>query len=333
MRFRLGAVVVLCLLVIAASSFSGCSSTADDVSAVPVLVVPQEEKLTTDVAAKGSISKLAIARGSIAPVGVVGAYFKNQSGYLKEIYVNLGDDVKKGDILAALDDSDVKYSISQEEIKLKLAQLSYDQAVKNNSSEYDIQRAALLLDSEKLAMEKLQKSLEGTLLKAEISGRIVDRAEVQISQYINGNLMIVAIADPAKYVVECNTVNASDFLLGTEVTIIASNKQNKGVVVENTSQTDDPKVTNRNLIKVKFIDPPKDVKLGDIAEIRCSVAQKDNVIIVPQKAVKFGEGSHPYVRVMQNGDILEKYINTGISDGDRVEVTNGLSEGETVLLN
>ena len=47
----------------------------------------------------------------------------------------------------------------------------------------------------------------------------------------------------------------------------------------------------------------------------------------------FRDGTRSYVKVRdENGSIVEKDVTTGFSDGVNVEITEGLSQGDTVLI-
>ena len=62
------------------------------------------------------------------------------------------------------------------------------------------------------------------------------------------------------------------------------------------------------------------------------VKEKDNVLLVPNSAITT-QGRQTYVQVLSpDGTIEERSIKTGISDWQYTEVTDGLSEGEKVVI-
>lgn len=325
--------IVFCICILAVSCFSGCSSSGgDDANSIPVLITPDKEHLTTVTVKKGSIDMSSEIRGAIIPTNVADACFKYRSGYLAKVNVKLGDTVKKGEVIASLDDTETRYAVKQQEVKLQLAQLTYDEALKSNSSDYETKKAELMLESEKLEMEKLQNDLNNCVLTAEISGKIVQLADVRPMQYITGDIAIATIADPSSYMVQCNSDDVN-FTIGLQVTLKkpGSGIAYKGEIVSNTAITN--KASREGVIVAKFLDSPGDIQLSDTISVSCTLPQRDNIIAIPRKAILYGEGDHPYVRIVQGDNILERYINTGDFNSDLVEVTNGLSEGEVVVIN
>lgn len=79
---------------------------------------------------------------------------------------------------------------------------------------------------------------------------------------------------------------------------------------------------------------PKDtqMKTGMNASATIVIEKKENVVTVPVNALQErGDETFVYTEKASDGTLSgEKTVTTGISDGDMVEITEGLSEGETV---
>jgi multidrug efflux pump subunit AcrA (membrane-fusion protein) len=61
------------------------------------------------------------------------------------------------------------------------------------------------------------------------------------------------------------------------------------------------------------------------------VEEKNDVLLVPNKAI-IRRGRQTLVQVLKDGVIEERAIKTGISNWQYTEVTDGLSEGEKVVI-
>jgi hypothetical protein len=70
---------------------------------------------------------------------------------------------------------------------------------------------------------------------------------------------------------------------------------------------------------------------GSAAQVTLSVAQHDGVLIIPQKAVRTA-GTRRFVEYMDGLNRRIADVQVGISSGDQVEVTGGLTEGQSVLV-
>lgn len=71
---------------------------------------------------------------------------------------------------------------------------------------------------------------------------------------------------------------------------------------------------------------------GMTGDVTCVTKETKEVTYVSSRAI-FRDGTRSYVKVRdENGSIVEKDVTTGFSDGVNVEITEGLSQGDTVLI-
>ncbi len=71
---------------------------------------------------------------------------------------------------------------------------------------------------------------------------------------------------------------------------------------------------------------------GMTGDVTCVTKETKEVTYVSSRAI-FRDGTRSYVKVRdENGNIVEKDVTTGFSDGVNVEITEGLSQGDTVLI-
>ncbi|MBU2608842.1 MAG: HlyD family efflux transporter periplasmic adaptor subunit [Chloroflexi bacterium] len=78
---------------------------------------------------------------------------------------------------------------------------------------------------------------------------------------------------------------------------------------------------------------PEDFQLreGLTVTVSVQVDERNNVLTVPNRAIKREDGE-TYVQVRENGAIDKRPIKTGISNFTHTEVTEGLDEGEEVII-
>lgn len=71
---------------------------------------------------------------------------------------------------------------------------------------------------------------------------------------------------------------------------------------------------------------------GMTGDVTCVTKETKEVTYVSNRAI-FRDGTRSYIKVRdENGNIVEKDVTTGFSDGVNVEITEGLSQGDTVLI-
>lgn len=85
-------------------------------------------------------------------------------------------------------------------------------------------------------------------------------------------------------------------------------------------------------VTVAITNPDRDIKSGMTANLAVSVDRRENVLLVPTRAVRT-QGNQKTVTVEYKGQSIEVPVGTGLSNDTQVEITNGLQEGDVVLLN
>ncbi len=128
----------------------------------------------TGTVKKGTITKSISASGSIEPVSTISMSFKNAE-IVKKIYVNVGDNVKKGQLLAELNTSNLETDVRQAKANLKSAQASLNALlrgatqVEKDKAEADMSKAQASYDVAKSTLERNRELYNaGALSKSEL---------------------------------------------------------------------------------------------------------------------------------------------------------------------
>jgi RND family efflux transporter MFP subunit len=72
--------------------------------------------------------------------------------------------------------------------------------------------------------------------------------------------------------------------------------------------------------------------LGRVVEARIAVARHERALVVPAAALRGGAGGRTEVVVVEAHTAHVRAVETGIRDGDRVEVVSGLAAGDAVVV-
>jgi len=84
-------------------------------------------------------------------------------------------------------------------------------------------------------------------------------------------------------------------------------------------------------VTVGFDKTDKRIKSGMTAEVEIITKQKENVLLIPQRAVLIKNGKE-MVRVLDEGEIKEVEVKTGIrGEEGKIEILSGLKEGDKVI--
>jgi len=73
------------------------------------------------------------------------------------------------------------------------------------------------------------------------------------------------------------------------------------------------------------------LRTGMSATADIIIAERNNVLLVPDRAIKQDSQGNPIVEIMVNGQIEERGVDIGVSDGFQTEIVDGLEEGEVVM--
>jgi len=92
-------------------------------------------------------------------------------------------------------------------------------------------------------------------------------------------------------------------------------------------------INNVTVYKVNVLPEavPEFFRSGMSATVNFVMDQRDNVLELPQAAVK-KKGGRSYVFVRQNGAVTPLQVQTGLENTTKVEIVSGLNEGDEVVI-
>jgi len=314
-------------------SLSGCYlfPKEEEVLAPPLVEPPEITYDTTEVK-KGTIEKKITGSGTFVSVMQENLFFKNRGGRLKAIHVKLGDEVKKGDVIAELDTGDLENQIEQQKIVLKKARTRYNQVKDQGGDKYSLDLAWYDVELASLALENLERQLEEAILKADAAGTVVyiDN-NVQEGDYVNTYQTLVRIADPKQLQLQYSGSNNSDFKVGQEVSVKIGNNTHTGKVVMTPASVPlDAPDSMKDIVRIEVGELPEEVEMGDSAQIELILDRRENVIVLPRSLVRNYMG-RKYVLVLEDGLKKERDVEIGLETATEVEIIEGLEEGELVI--
>lgn len=324
---------IFIIILVLMSSLSGCFLLPKEeaVLAPPLIEPPKITYETVEVKA-GNIEKKIMVNGSFASIYQENLYFKFRGGNLKGFNVKLGDKVKAGDLLAELDTDSLESQIKQQEITVKISELSYDNKKANpQTSSNDIEVAALNLQSTKLKLDDLKKEYEKAKLYSTISGDVVYVEPVNAGDYVNANKTLITIADPTKLQLIYKGDDSSNFQQGVKVSVKYKSQAYEGEVVSAPMNLPiDANKNVKNSVYIKLNNLPQTVAIGESAEITLVLDKRENVMVVPRNLINNYSGRN-YVQVLENGIKYEKDVEIGLQTATEVEVKKGIKLGDMLI--
>lgn len=320
--------------------------------------------------ARQDISTSITATGTIEPVTEV-EVGTQVSGIIDKIYVDYNSEVKKGQVIAELDKTNLLSTLASAQSSLTNAQSSLTYQTSNYKRYQTLYKKGLVsaddYESARLSYEQARQQV------------IVQEQNVQQAKTNLGYATITAPIDGvvlSKEVEEGQTVASSMttptlFIIAQDLTdmrVIADvDEADIGGVVEGqrvsftvdafpddtfegeVTQVRQEATTESNVVTYEVVisAPNDDLKLkpGLTANITIYTAEKSQVLAVPTKALRFQptqammaedetiEGCEAEQKVWKReGKVFKAYaVTTGTTNGTYTEITSGLSEGDEVI--
>jgi RND family efflux transporter MFP subunit len=205
------------------------------------------------------------------------------------------------------------------------------------AAQLDMEAAQVALDTANDNLIQAQEKLEEAVIVAPFAG-FVTIVNVDGGDEVQRGVVAVRLVDPTKFEAELmvNEMDIFQLKLGGEATVqidaMPTLTLPAKVIFISPTATISSGVVNYK-VKVE-IEPLEDFQLREGLSVTVSliVAQKSNVLLVPNTAITI-QGGKTYVQVMLLEGVTEqREIQTGISNWQYTEVTEGLSEGERVVV-
>lgn len=335
-RYWVNALMVGLSLVV----LSGCSLLPmQEEPLAPPLVKPVKQNYTTVEAKKGTIISSVKGLGTFEPVNVVYHQFKEDGGKLKEVLVKSGDIVKKGDPLIQLEVDGLDIEIKYKLLDLEKAKVGLETA-KLDRNEAQMKLKLLELDIAQLQYERTLNKLQSRQLKAGMDGQVIFVADVEPPNYVEPYQVLVSVADITQLRVAYESgamdLQLSSVMVGMEAEVTWEEEKIHAVVTQTPSTapiTQDQQLRERNakLLYLELDKVPDKVEIGNFADIMIVTKKKDNVLILPARALRSFLGRN-YVQILDGERISELDVEVGIKTVTEVEIMNGLEEGQQIIL-
>lgn len=350
-------------------SASGCSMPADLEETEEVVVriekSDKEESIyTLTEAAVTDVEKTASKRFDYVQARSEDVLFPISGRRVAEVYVNLGDRVEEGQLLALLDGEDhdaaiyeLEYQIARSKIQLSYLDENEEYEKSMRWWRFVYQSSQTEDESEKLESdladieqkyryrrEDYQDTIEMAQMRLEIyqremmEGRIYAGMSGVISR-LGGNMETIVsdvnkpaftIIDDSNCLFESDTAYAEYFAEG-EIYELVSGRGDSANIYRVRPWN---KAAWKDRSCLEFVDgaDAESIEVGTFAYLTLMLEKRENVIAVNNSALHTADGK-VYVYVLGENDIREvRWVETGLCGDRMTEIVSGLEEGEAVIL-
>jgi HlyD family secretion protein len=318
----------------------------------------------------GDISTTITATGTIEPVKTVDVGTQ-VSGIVKRLYVDYNSVVKRGQVIAELDRTNLLSDLSSMQAHLRSAQIELDYQKKNYARYAELKQKDLVsLQEYDVALENYRKAQESVRIAQQdvaraktnlsyatvyspidgvVIGKSVEEGQTVASSFSTPSICRIAkdLTD-MQCIAKVDEADIGEVREGQRVTFTVDAYPDD-VFSGSVKQVRQNPVTTNNVVTYEVVisAPNADLKLkpGLTANITIYTLERSGVMSVPAAALRFT----PEPTVFGNkydikdttaehklwtldGNVLTAHkVEIGVSDGTRTEITSGLKEGTTVI--
>lgn len=264
------------------------------------------------------------------------------SGVLERIYVKEGDNVRKGQRLAKIDDGGQSSQLAEMEAQRELAKTRFDRQKRlwdeNIGSEIQFLEAKTAFEQMDNAVKQIKSQLNKSVIFAPFDGKVdeiitdqgqvVSPGQTPIFRILNLGEMYISANVPENYV--------SNIKQGTEaiVSLRALDKSFVGKVSQVSSNISE---SNRNFrVRVSIPDSIDFVKPNLIATIKLNDYSAEGAIVIPENILQENASGESFTFAinMENDSIGKadfRELKLGKHYGGEIEVLSGLKASDIVV--
>ena len=280
------------------------------------------------------LSELINSTGTLKPDEEVDLSFET-SGKIVGINFTEGTRVKKGDLLAKINDRPLQAQLEKLQVQLKMAeakefrqrslldrdaisQESYDQI------QTDVQslKADINLILSRISETELRAPFDGMIGLRYLSEGSYATSSTKIAKLIKISPIKIEFSIPQKY--------ASEIKIGFPVTFTIDGSD---AVFNASVYAVDPKIdieTRTIVLRALYPNRNEELKSGRSAGITLQLSQIDNAVAVPTEAL-IPEMDGEKVFIYKRGKAQSVKVNTGLRTESKIQITEGLKFGDTLI--
>lgn len=314
---------------------------------------------------RGSLQNSVTATGTVEPVTQV-EVGTQVSGIVSHLYADYNSVVKKGQLIAELDKTNLLNDLASKRSNLAVNKTEYEYQQKNynrtkslydkqlvsesdyETAYYNYNKAKNNYDIAKIQLATSETNLGYATIYSPIDGVVLSRA-VEEGQTVNAGMNtptlfnIAADLTDMRVIADVDEADIGDVRDGQRVSFTVD--AYPAVVFKGTvRQVRQEATTTSNVVTYEVVisAPNPDLKLkpGMTANVTIYTLERDGVLLVPANALKFTPAPADSVVdctaehklwTMEDGAVRARAVGIGTAAGSLVEITDGVEEGVFVL--
>jgi membrane fusion protein, multidrug efflux system len=307
--------------------------------------VEEKDKVTTEEVSvrlatvqKVVSSEPVIASGIVSSSSEARLAFKT-GGIIEKIYVNEGDQVRKGQLLAKLNLTEINAQVNQANeafAKIERDKKRVESLYKDSVATLEqLQNITTAYNVAKQNIEIAKFNQNFSEIRATTNGRVIKKIMNEGELVGPGMPLFYITADGANdWIIKVGVsdkdwarLKEGDF---AQVNLDAFKGENFPAKISNKAASIDPQ-SGLYQMELKFSKIPKQLALGLFANVKMQPAMQRSYLAVPIDAIIEGNNNKAFVFVAEQGKAKKVSVETSSIQNGNILIANGLQEGQQVI--
>ncbi len=331
MKRMLVTVIVIIAVFIAYFIFVNRNNEEESVKKKPKIQVK------VDRVKRGSIELKHKVTGTVEPYHIA-SLASPAEGPVVRLDVREGDEVHKGESLAVIGRNQSILALIQsykESLKKEQSNLERTETlVRNNALPQEkLEQARSSYEKVKADMARAVENAEDHIIKAPWDG-VVYEIFVNEGEYVSPRQNIVRIYDKNTLVIKSAVYESYAMQISEGLPVSIRLDAYSGEEFSGRITRVYPYLTKRLKTRPFEVEIPREISAlpGMFARLALILKTQEESLLIPSQAVLESAKGESYVFVAEEGKAITKSVETGIKDGDLIQIIRGLSVGDTVVV-
>lgn len=319
-----GKKIIITLIVLGILGAGGTAAyryfTKQNQSPSPVTV--KKIPVSVEKVQKGKLEKKIPLGGLLQPWENVYLTSKNPAAKVAGIAVKVGDRVSAGAPLVYFDSRDLNITFNQTQLDYERNKQLFEAGAISQAQFEQIENA----------FENLKLQRENLVLSSPVSGIVSSVSAVEGQLAGAAPLVSVVNIDKLKLEVQVGENYVNKMQLGEEMQVVIASVSPEPVQGVITSVAPNIHPQSKNYpVTLEIANPEAQIKGGMFAEVQLLTEKREGVIIIPQFAI-LDQEQKKFVYIVENETAKRREVKIGLTLGDVAEITEGLQEGEVLVV-
>lgn len=356
--------MVLCIICTICLLLSACGILPEEAQyeKAPIISQYQKEQWEFAYVQRGDITLSQAITCTYLPVQTQTLSFTQADARFDAVFVQIGDRVQKGQLLAQLDLSGVSEQLEMCNTQIQRLQLQIAAVEENRTlalervrimyadstqqelesqeekihAQFDLQRQPLQdeLEIAQMQLQDCQTKLLNRQIRAGMDGVVTYLRPIKQGDRITAGDKLIVIEDSASSVFCADSRYWQYFQPGQEHWITVAGEEYSAVVVSEAElgiPESEKTEGSYALTYFKLKDPTVYLEDGDVGMITLVLEAREGVLLIPESAVIPFKGRNIVYYQDKNGMKAYKEVEVGLDADGMIEIKAGLTEGECII--